>query len=1308
MGNTRNTGYLQNIVQYDASNNITLPAKLAITGTVAINNTTPHDTSQFSLDINGGLLVKNTGKTAQFVLINSNPATGGNHAFVQHTVGGTSGSSYVDIQGYYGQAVTGSTVIRLNALGGNVLIGSLIGTGTRVVVADATGVLSTQAIITLGDLSGVPTSRTLTINGVTYDLTANRSWSALPIGGVAGDILAKVDGTNYNATWIPNYTSQVQHQVKLGATMTAGTAVYVSGSTGNSGTNMIVSKASNAAESTSSKTLGLTATGGTTNDIVFVVTEGLLSGLDTSTSTAGDPVWLGVNGALIFGLLNKPVAPAHLVFIGVVTRVQQNNGEIFVKVQNGFEMNELHDYVESGVQNNFVISYESSTDLYKPKSIATLLGYTPANAARTITINGTSYDLSVDRSWTINSMVYPGAGIAVSTGTAWGTSLTDNSANWNTSFGWGNHASAGYLTGITSSQVTTALGYTPYNATNPSGYITSAALSTYATQTYVGTQIANLVASSPAALDTLNELAAALGNDAAFSTTVSTALGNRLRVDINTQGLSATLQGYGRTNLGLGTAAVSNTGDFAAASHTHSIANVTGLQTALDGKQASGSYAASSHSHIISDVTGLQTALDGKQASLGFTPYNSTNPSGYISSYTETSTLANVTARGASTTTRTTFVEVGVTKDGSDTVATGPWFRWTNAAETRQMLVQLNASNGLTYWSYNGTAWVSAMTLSQTGVLSTTGALSVGNSTEVNGLIQLGANGRYGMGVSGAYTNVYSHDSGLGVRLGSYNGTTFTPVLTAANTGAVTITGNVSAANLSGTNTGDQTTITGNAGSATLLKSINTTTSVLSNWNPQSLTYQAWGQAWAHSSISADTGDMVLWLRAGQYSAGGTEVCMMIDGDYYAGSGAQKVLHAGNYNSYAVPLGGGTMTGQLQINTPSNGVGSAFQLYSTAYHQYLSIYSNGSYEAMVNYRNTTTQWYAGLRTSAQLVGTDGFHFYNTTQAQTVAGFSNTGTIYSIGNINVNGEGNFGPDSGGDNGIRIRYGNGGAGYGRIRFHQDGTNHSTIHSFAATWQGGSFIGASAGAINIDGQYGATFGGWNVPYAHINSDGIYVKSWATPSGAMAWNSSAVLRLQQGSTGDNVFMQFRNRADVGDYSGILFSDNNIGGYLGFRTYASNDVGAGSDCMIYGTYNDHIFQNGSSGTFNGKTETFRIYANGSVRATGDVTAYSDRRVKENIITIDNALEKTLQLRGVFYNRTDKDDKSQKVGVIAQEIQEILPQVVNEDYNGLLSVSYGNITGVLIEAIKEQQTQIESQKSEIDELKDLVQQLINR
>jgi hypothetical protein len=78
--------------------------------------------------------------------------------------------------------------------------------------------------------------------------------------------------------------------------------------------------------------------------------------------------------------------------------------------------------------------------------IYTLSGLGGVPTSRTLTINGTSYDLSADRSWTINSMVYPSAGIAVSTGTAWATSITNNSTNWNTAYGWGNHASAGYLT----------------------------------------------------------------------------------------------------------------------------------------------------------------------------------------------------------------------------------------------------------------------------------------------------------------------------------------------------------------------------------------------------------------------------------------------------------------------------------------------------------------------------------------------------------------------------------------------------------------------------------------------------------------------------------------------------------------------------------------------------------------------------------------------------------------------------------------------------------------------------------------------
>jgi hypothetical protein len=78
---------------------------------------------------------------------------------------------------------------------------------------------------------------------------------------------------------------------------------------------------------------------------------------------------------------------------------------------------------------------------------------------------------------------------------------------------------------------------------------TSKVYSSSKTNSQIAAAVSNLVASSPAALDTLNELAAALGNDANFATTVNTALGNRLRVDVNNQGLTGTQQSNGRTNL---------------------------------------------------------------------------------------------------------------------------------------------------------------------------------------------------------------------------------------------------------------------------------------------------------------------------------------------------------------------------------------------------------------------------------------------------------------------------------------------------------------------------------------------------------------------------------------------------------------------------------------------------------------------------------------------------------------------------------------------------------------------------------------
>ena len=79
----------------------------------------------------------------------------------------------------------------------------------------------------------------------------------------------------------------------------------------------------------------------------------------------------------------------------------------------------------------------------------------------------------------------------------------------------------------------------------------TAAASQQSIKAYVDSEVSGLVDSAPSALNTLNELAAALGDDASFSTTTATSLGNRLRVDVNTQGLTSTQQGNALTNLGI-------------------------------------------------------------------------------------------------------------------------------------------------------------------------------------------------------------------------------------------------------------------------------------------------------------------------------------------------------------------------------------------------------------------------------------------------------------------------------------------------------------------------------------------------------------------------------------------------------------------------------------------------------------------------------------------------------------------------------------------------------------------------------------
>jgi hypothetical protein len=125
---------------------------------------------------------------------------------------------------------------------------------------------------------------------------------------------------------------------------------------------------------------------------------------------------------------------------------------------------------------------------------------------------------------------------------------------------------------------------------------------------------------------------------------------------------------------------------------------------------------------------------------------------------------------------------------------------------------------------------------------------------------------------------------------------------------------------------------------------------------------------------------------------------------------------------------------------------------------------------------------------------------------------------------------------------------------------------------------------------------------------------------------------------------------------------------------------------MPTGTPNEVLFFNGAGTTASNANLTFdatNLTCTGNITGL-DVIATSDKRVKDNIVTIGSALEKVLNLRGVYFERKSEIG-TRRIGVIAQEIEEILPEVVYTDNDGMKSVSYGSIIGILIEAIKEQQ-----------------------
>ena len=122
---------------------------------------------------------------------------------------------------------------------------------------------------------------------------------------------------------------------------------------------------------------------------------------------------------------------------------------------------------------------------------------------------------------------------------------------------------------------------------------------------------------------------------------------------------------------------------------------------------------------------------------------------------------------------------------------------------------------------------------------------------------------------------------------------------------------------------------------------------------------------------------------------------------------------------------------------------------------------------------------------------------------------------------------------------------------------------------------------------------------------------------------------------------------------------------------------------------NTHVQYN-SSGNFAGSANL--TFDGTNLTCGGNITANSDEKLKTNIETLGGALEKVISLRGVEYDRIDMQNEHQ-IGVIAQEIEKIVPEVVYEN-EGIKSVAYGNLVALLIEAIKELKAEVDQLKGE--------------
>jgi hypothetical protein len=211
-------------------------------------------------------------------------------------------------------------------------------------------------------------------------------------------------------------------------------------------------------------------------------------------------------------------------------------------------------------------------------------------------------------------------------------------------------------------------------------------------------------------------------------------------------------------------------------------------------------------------------------------------------------------------------------------------------------------------------------------------------------------------------------------------------------------------------------------------------------------------------------------------------------------------------------------------------------------------------------------------------------------------------------------------------------------------------------------------------LDGQQGSYYYAASNPSGYTTNTGTLTAETVSSTNTVTITGAKYYSANRNTTSNSPPLQV-----YGTTSGAIMSFHR-GGY-----YAVN----------MGLDSDNVFRIGG---WSAATNRFVMDMSGNLTMAGNITAYSDSRLKENVEVIENALSKVQAMRGVTFTRNDVENKEERhAGVIAQEVEVVFPEVVSENNEGIKNVAYGNMVGLLIEAIKELKDEVNELKRQVKE-----------